>query len=398
MLETLYERLRNVAHWRCQEPVLIFESDDWGFERKASSAVLKQFGTPGERADEALETPEDLDKLYRVLETYQDPTGRPACFVANFITANPDFDAIAASRFSAYHDLPIGLTSAPALQQKWQEGLARKTFYPQYHGRSHIWPELWLQDVRADVPGARALFDARCNLGLSLLQEYPRRYHSEYINWSSGQLLTDNALLAWVRTGMDYFKQAFGYTSVSTIAPHYLFTNQTCQVWRQLGIHYVQGTNDRAIWRSKPMAHSDNYLRHTLGEKSPTGLCFLTRTVRFEPRLTRTDQDVKHAVQLIDYRLCDHLPIIVDTHRINFTGSHRDNGLSELAMLLDVIRKYHPYILTSVELGQAIQQNGMYQDIWTGEVRRLTPLETPLRRAACTYLRYYNHRSSVPQP
>src|SRR6185295_19321114 len=85
---------RYLSHVKFEEPILVFESDDWGMERKPAGRVIQKFAEPGEWADEQTESIEDLQCLYETLTKYHDAHGRPACITANFIMANPDFDQI----------------------------------------------------------------------------------------------------------------------------------------------------------------------------------------------------------------------------------------------------------------------------------------------------------------
>src|SRR5438105_12350584 len=134
-------KLHHWADWRCQEPVVVFESDDWGMERRACADFIKTFATPGDWADEESETPEDLNRLYDTLERHHDPNGRSALFTANFVLANPDFDSIQRDRFGGYFDTPVGQNDR--LASHWLEGFERCLFLPQYHGRAHFWPDAW---------------------------------------------------------------------------------------------------------------------------------------------------------------------------------------------------------------------------------------------------------------
>ncbi len=172
------------AQWRCTEPVLIFESDDWGLDRRASSERLKAFGKPGPRADEELETAEDLRRLFDVLDGHRDVTGRPAIFTGNVVVANPDHDAITRDRYEAYHEIPISVRED--LRAAWREGAARGVFCAELHGRRHFSSEAWMADLRSDVPGARALCSEHRHGGLSLLEGQAQRYHTEYVSWRTG--------------------------------------------------------------------------------------------------------------------------------------------------------------------------------------------------------------------
>lgn len=376
-MKRLLNRVRLAAHWRCAEPVIVLESDDWGLERRSCAALLSRYGQPGAWAEEMSETADDLSRLYAALESYRDPSGRPACFVANFVTGRADDARIAGAGFAAYYDLPLAQAAPGDVIAAWRAGMARRVFYPQYHGRAHFWPGGWLADLRADTPGARRLFEAGCAGGLSLLQNDGWRYHSEYLDWQTGQ---QPDLAEWLRGGLDYFRELFGFAPCSTIAPHYLFTARSAAAWARAGLRYVQGANYRILRRANG---AQKVISHALGERGPgrAGSFYLARNVKFEPRPQRPEQGVAAALCQIEAAFRWKIPAVVDTHRINYTAVYRDGALAALYDLLNGLRDYRPYVLTSAELGEAIAHNGAFRDVWTGEMRRLTPLDPPGRRA-----------------
>jgi hypothetical protein len=369
-------RLRWAAHWRCAEPLVLFECDDWGLLRKPCIQLLSNYGEPKDYARDRLETASDLERLYRVLEQFKDEVGRPACMTANFIVANPDFERIATSRFENYYEVPI--TENKTLKDKWLEGFDRKVFYPQYHGRSHFWPPALLRDLQADTPGVRELFINHCHGGLALLKDSGWRYHTEYLDWHSGKILPDPEQLLWLKIGLEYFHQTFKFSPKSTIAPHYIFNAYTCQAWRQVDFHFVQGTNYHILRNNDGSMRS---LSHALGESSPEGLIFLARTVRFEPRPRSRFRDVDKAMQAARNCFHHHIPAVIESHRLNFTGPWQEQALTWLSRFFEKLSPYNPIFLTPVELGQAIAQNGVFQDVFTGEIRHLTPLDGSWRRS-----------------
>ena len=368
-------RLKWEAHWRCAEPVVVLECDDWGLLRQPCQQLLSTYGEPQDWAKEWLETENDLERLYGILGQFRDVGGRPACITANFIVANPDFERIEASAFQKYYEIPI--LAHKTLKDKWLEGIARKVFLPQYHGRSHFWPPALLRDLQDDTPGARDLFRNHCHGGLALLKGSEWRYHSEYFNWYSGETLSDRERLSWVKKGLEYFQQTFNFFPKSTLTPHYLFDPSLCQTWRQAGFHFVQGTNYHILRKSDA---SMLVLSHALGEASPEGLLFLARMVRFEPRPRSRFKDVDTAVKGVLNCFQNRIPAVLESHRLNFTGPWQDQAFSSLSRLLEAISAYKPIFLTAVELGEAIAQNGIFQDVFTGEQRQLTPLGGPWRR------------------
>jgi len=369
----LTHRLRYLAHWRCAEPVVVFESDDWGLERRGCSDFLQKFGEPSKWADENIETVEDLEALYRTLERHCDSQGRPACFTANFIVSNPDFEAIASDCFETYHEVPI-LELNDSLRGKWLEGVERRVFLPQYHGRSHFWVESWLHDLRRGVPGARELFFHRCHGGLSLLKNQQSRYHSEYVEWSTGKEPTRLHLSHWLQGGLYIFQQVFGIFPHSTVAPHCIFTPKVCRALYTQGIKFMQGGN-RMLWFSNGKRWT---LRHVLGERSPEGLVFMLRNVIFEPWFDSSYCGVAAVLEQVYRCWQSHIPAIIQTHRIHYTAPWRHKALIELDTFLSALKTHRVLFLTTVELGEAIINNGVFHDIWTGETRYLTPVNSAL--------------------
>ena len=379
-------RLRHLATWRCAEPIVIFESDDWGMERHDCSAFLRRYGEPGNWAHEELETPEDMTYLYELLNQHVDVNGRPACFTANFVVANPDYDTIARSHFQDYAELPI--SHMDDLKSIWLEGVARRVFFPQYHARAHFWPQRWLGDLIGAVPGSRELFDHRCHGGLSLIKGQGWRYHSEYMDWNSGHYLSSQDLTAWLKGGLRIFEHVFCNVSLSTIPPHYICTPIQLSTWKQLGVRFVQGAGYRILRQRNGSAL---VLAHVLGEHSRQGLLFLSRNVKFEPHQHKTANGSLGTVlrEMISH-FRNRIPVVIDTHRINYTGHWRGDAIRELGQLLAALRPFRPRFLTTVELGQAIAEGGRYKDVWTGEVRSLSVLDGTSRHMLRAWLSRYN--------
>ena len=366
------------AHWRCAEPVLLLESDDWGLERRASSERLSALGEPGERADEETETADDLRSLFDVLNKHRDPTGRPAALTANFIVANPDHEAIARDRYDAYHETTID--TRDDLRAPYREGLERRVFTAELHGRRHFSVDEWMADLRRDVPGARRLSREGHHGGLSLLKDQTRRYHTEYVNWRTGIEPAGPALAGQLKESLDVLERLFGRRPSSTIAPHYVFSLRIARAWREAGLRFIQGSNFHVL-RGDGREYGGLWISHAMGEKGPEGLRYLRRSVRFEPRPERTHQGVATALPRIRRCFEQGIPAVVDTHRMNYTGRYRRGGLEALDELLGLLRPLGPRFLTTAELGEAIERGGSYRDAFTGSEQSLTPIDPVPRRA-----------------
>ena len=384
--KAIIARIRWVTHWRCAEPVVVFESDDWGMQRGGNLAAFQPYGELKDFTTEQTETLSSLQSLYDTLESYPDCKGRPPIFTANFITGNPDYVAIEADGFEKYTDIPI--SADKELLSGWKEGMERQVFYPQYHGRSHYWIENWLKDLQKDVPGARELFKKRQNGGLALLKNANWRYHSEYINWQNGDKMSGDELKTWINTGLKYFEDAFGFQPQSTISPHYLLPSSTLKVLAEVGFRFIQGGNYH-ILRNTQTGEQLN-LNHALGERAAEGMLFLARNVRFEPRPSRPEMGLESAWRNIERCFKANVPVIIDTHRINYTGAWQEESRQALSSLLKRISQYKPHFLTSVELGQAIQNDGKYVDVWSNETHFLQVRDSAFQKLIRRKLPLFN--------
>lgn len=377
-LERIAGLVRHQAQWRCAEPVVVIESDDWGLERKPCWELAREAGEPTDWALEASETAEDVERLSQLLARHRDETGRPACFTANFIVSNPDYEAIRKSSFEQWSDVPLRQWAADTVQRAYRAAIEEGTLYPQYHGLRHYNATLLLTDVRANA-AARKCFDSGCAAALSFAKGHLWRYHSEYADWSRGGAADPAALQAMVETGAAYFEDMFGFRPLSTIPPHYVVSEAGLAAWKTAGIRYVQGTNyqihpgpgGRKVIRRQPLGRAD----------AATGLISISRNVKFEPRPGRketADSAIAQAKQMIEARI----PAMIDTHRINYTGQFREAGLRDLERLLQALEVYRPRYLTTAELGQAIEFGGRYRDRVTGEERTLRPQQSLVRSIA----------------
>jgi hypothetical protein len=194
-----------------------------------------------------------------------------------------------------------------------------------------------------------------------------------------------------LKHSLDVLERLFGRRPSSTIAPHYIFSPRTEKAWRKAGLRFIQGGNYQVL-RGDDRGHGNFWVSHAMGEKSPSGLRYLRRSVRFEPRPERRHQGI--AAALPGIRLCfeQNIPAVLDTHRVNYTGQYREGGLRALNELLDALKPLRPRFLTTSEIGEAIEHGGRYRDIVTREERSLTPLDPVWRRGLRSALAGRNAR------
>jgi hypothetical protein len=362
----LDRKLSRWSDWRCSEPLVVFESDDWGMKRKECTQIVSKYGPVSEWANEDSETIDDLEGLFTVLDQFRGRNDRPPCITANFIVANPDYESIERSGFTKYYDKFIDETEPGEIFKKYNEGIRRRVFYPQYHGRRHVSATAFVSDLKENPEGARELLKAGCYGASSLLKGQNWRYHSEYLDWGQKKIIPYDEILKDLGESNSFFERHFGYTPKSTIPPHYIFTDETERAWREAGIKFIQGTGYRLVQSGNEKKIRSQYM----GQKSKHGLIYMIRTIKFEPREGR-NQGAIEAAKNVPSLVKSGIPIVIDTHRINYTGMHKKQGLSELRKFLEYLMQYDPMFITSVELGEAIEKNGPYMDVFSGEKRSL---------------------------
>ena len=137
----LFKYLPHYLRKRINEKFIIIESDDWGLERAitydAITCLEKRHGK--ERLSrwtfDSLETPDDLDELYGVLEKYKSKFDLPPVITANFITHNIDYSSFDKLRF-----IPISKgfnNDENKLMKLYKTGIENNFIFPQLHGYSH---------------------------------------------------------------------------------------------------------------------------------------------------------------------------------------------------------------------------------------------------------------------
>jgi len=382
-------RIRNHGQLRFREPILVLESDDWGLDRGPGADRLSQKNGPLRFiAQDRLETARELENLYQLLEGYRDALGRPYRMVANFIVENPDYEKTRLLDYQKIVCRPI--SEAGALADKWREGFTRGVFHPQYHGRFHFNFDNMQRDLRDDFPGARQFFENRIHDGFGSLEASAQHNFSEYLCFRTGREPRIPRLVDWLCEGLKIFRQTFGYESESAISPHFVFTPRTLEAMRCCGLKYLQGGNQRTFIGRGGRTEEWIYL---MGSHYYPGMVLLARTAKFEPGRGNPGWDVDAAWRRVRWCLKNRIPVVIDTHRFNYTGRFQEESLGKLNELLNRIRDYQPYVLSSDELGEAIARAGQTRLRLSGETVQLTPADKPFGR----YLRdkyYWNSNSA----
>ncbi len=358
-------RLRKISALKCKQHIVIFQSDDWGMVRSPSNTdFIENFGEPKIWAYDQLESIEELELLYQILSKYKDYNNNPPFIEANFIVSNPDFSA---TQKIDYQDLILkSIVENKDLLEKWKQGIKKRIFIPQYHGRLHFNREKMLEMIQND-PLSKKIFDSHLHGGVNNYSGGGWTLHSEYQKWEDGSEMLYSELLDWIKIGVLDFQKAFGYTPKSTIAPQYVFTPTTARAFAEAGFKIVQGTNMQFYKKN-----NKKITKHIpSGSTYYKGLISISRNVKFEPSRNHKDWCHKAVIEKCKKLIDSNTPIIIDSHRINYVGKFASKGRNELDMLLNDLTQLGCIFLSSEEFVSAIENNGKYIELGTLKERNI---------------------------
>ncbi len=373
-LKKIRSKLRSWSQVRFTEPIVIFESDDWGLWRSPEDkSVLESFGEPKIWGYDQLESVAELEAFYKLFEKFIDTEGNHPFAEANFVISNPDFKATQAN---GYHEIVLKpISKDPERLAKWKEGVNRKVFLPQYHGRLHFNYKRMLHALIND-PVSRNIFEAGIHGGMNNYLEGKWGLHSEYLDWETGTI-PDN-LRQWTHTGLNQFEQVFGYRAKSTVAPQYIFTPGMAGVFREANLTCIQGTNMQ-LYKTEDGTEYKRNLPN--GSSHYETLIGISRNVKFEPSRGVAAWNTDEALAAASRLIAGNIPVIIDSHRINYVGGFAANGIKELERFLEGLIRMKVRFMASFELAEAITSNGNYKEFFTGKNKNLEAIgEGPVKK------------------
>ncbi|MEQ8704188.1 MAG: hypothetical protein RIC19_09730 [Phaeodactylibacter sp.] len=315
--------------------------------------------------NDCLESEEDLQNLFGVLQHYKDHKGNHPIFTANTIVANPDFDKIAASSFEEYYFEPFTNTyrryyAGESVFETFQSGIRQKLFWPQLHGREHLNLSRWMRDLKEGVAETHLSFNyGMTGISRHITQSNRGSYQAAFDGRQSEALYDKKTIL---KDAVYIFKDIFGFQSQSFIAPNYIWDEGIENHAHELGIKYFQGSRVQRL----PKDHGDRLKirRHYMGQRNHNDQRYLVRNADFEPTLDNHKDSVGSCLEQINRAFRWRKPAVICTHRVNYIGSlNPDNAkqnLAQLNQLISSILERWPNVefMTSDQLGQTMDADG----------------------------------------
>lgn len=349
---------KNIVGWKTQQKYVVFSVDDYGNVRLDSAQARSEMDLAGMKiysrfdALDTLETRQDLEQLYEVLQSVKGQDGKPAVFTPFALPCNIDFETMASEGYAQYRyenlDRTYEKLSArdPQAYQGawnlWQEGIRTGIMQPQFHGREHLNLHIFNDQLqKRDVQLLTALKN-RSYTSISD-EDYPQ--HSSTAAYDFYDPAELEPMKENLRDGLTRFEQVYGYKSDYFTPPVYHIHHSLFGTLLENGVKYI----DLDLVRNEHQGFGQfkrefNYT----GKKTPEGLRVMVRNVVFEPTEDRGLDWTAFALKQIEAAFRWNRPAIISSHRVNFCGhidaQNRTKGLAELKKLLQVIVQKWPEV------------------------------------------------------
>ena len=366
----LSRNIFNARGPKTKRRILVIESDDWGTIRTASKHSIWRLEKKGYKLSECpynsfdrIESNSDLERLFELCNSFEDVNGNVLKITANTIVTNPDFEKIKESKFKDYHfeyfvETLKRYPDADRVFELYKQGIGHNFFVPQFHGREHVNISRWLSLLQLNRKDCIDAFEERM---FSIHSKEFRDYKMELmdaLDCDSDQDLEK----AKIRTseGLEIFRQIFGYSSSTFIAPCFIWHSDLLKVLSENGVSSIQGM----YYQLEPLLKEGLVYKkrtHHFGQKTKFGQNYLVRNVFFEPSITQNIDNVDHCLKQIQNAFFWNKPAVISSHRLNYISSiDSENGTKGLRALAELIRKVQKKwnnveFMSSNELGDLIK-------------------------------------------
>jgi hypothetical protein len=365
MKAILKKHLINARGKRLNQKYIIFESDDWGAiripdiqtrEHLLKNNLIKR-NDPFSRLD-TIETSEDYNELFNVLNKHQDESGRHPIMTANFILNNPNFEEIEKVNFEHYIAESFQETykknkGSEDAFQVLQKGINQNLIQPQFHGSEHLNVVRWMKYLKSGEESFRFAFNKKC-FAINEKSSDNRRHNLmasyDYDNEEELAFVKKN-----IKQGLIQFENIFGFKSATTIAPCYVWDKQ---IEQEMLVGKVLGFQGSFLQNYPNPGKSFKKIYHYIGQKNNNKQFYFVRNGLFEPSLNDNVDWVSKCLESIEIAFKWGKPAIIGAHRINFVGGlnqdQRNQNLQKLDLLLAKITEKWPEVkfISSSELAK----------------------------------------------
>jgi hypothetical protein len=370
-LQSIFQNFKNIIGWKTKRKIVVLSVDDYGNVRVNSKQARTNMDAAGlkiySRFDllDTLETKQDLEQLFAVLNSVKDKNDRSAVFTPFALPCNIDFEKMAADdyRHFYYENLPVTYRKLAKEQPEaydgawelWQEGISKGFLKPQFHGREHLNLLVLNDKLTKRDPQLLAALKNKSFTSISD-DDYPTMSSTAAFDFFD---VNDNEQFKpIIEEGLQLFEEVYGYRSNYFTPPVYQIHHSLFSTLKENGIEYI----DLGLVRKEHQGQSKyqtsfNYI----GKKTKENLTIMVRNIVFEPTDERGLDWVNFTIKQIERAFRWNKPAIISSHRVNFCGhidpKNREKGLTALKNLLDEIVKKWPDVefMSADELAETLK-------------------------------------------
>jgi hypothetical protein len=355
VLLAIYRRAA-VAAWRepvLQQPVVIFESDDWSPGPATDASRLRQIG--------------------EALKASSDSTGRHPVATLGVVLRIPDRARIVADGYAKYTALSFDGEPFSAVRAAICAGQAEGVFDAQLHGMEHYRRETLLAAARTDKR-VRQWFEQE---GPARTEDLPAELQSRWIDGGSlpsGRLDAEE-VASEAGAEAAAFRALFSRDPEVAVPPTFVWNDAVETAWATAGVRVIVTPGRRFEYRDRAGRPGGPARPIRNGDRSPYGPLYVVRDEYFEPLKGHRAEDLWLAVERKARR---GRPALMEMHRFNFTGTpdSAERSLAELARGLAGLGSRFPTVryMTTRELAAAIERTdpALVQTDWIGRLRAWT--------------------------
>jgi hypothetical protein len=353
LLALAYRRELSAA-WRepvLRAPVMILESDDWGY-----GPLLQA---------------ERLDRIADLLAGFQDAFERHPVATLGVVLAGPDTDRMRADECRTYHRLMLSDPSFAPVREAMLRGAARGVFALQLHGMEHFWPPCLMRSASNSPQIRQWLTGDR----FPSTEDLPAPLQSRWIDASSlpSTALPADQVAAAAIEEVRAFATVFGVAPEVVVPATFIWTDAVEAAWAGAGVRVVVTPglrNESRDAEGRVVAGEHTYFNAATGAQ---GVSYVVRDCYLEPSLGHTHESTLPALRA---KTRAGRPTLVEIHRLNFIGDERSvqHALDKVKLLLEAARAEFPtvrFMSTAELLRQCRDRSTLVERRWTARVHFL---------------------------
>ena len=338
--------------FRTTRRIIIIESDDWGSIRVSSKKAWEDFRDMGYHVDERpyerydiLESDGDVTALAEVLLKFKDCHGNHPVFTLNYLSSNPDFDAIRENGLSVYCNESIEVTYSKYPQthhnvlELVRKGINENIFLPQCHGREHFNVQAWMRALQSDDIDTINSF--RYNMCGVAPKDNPIQGNRFMRALECSTASDQEYVCRAVSDGLAKFQRIWGFPSLTFVAPNYTWNDSIESVLNQHDVKLIQTV------RVQHISDKKKDILHYSGEQNRWHQYYSIRNCFFEPATSLSpENEVNACFNSIQSAFEAKKIAVLSSHRINYASGidvkNRDRSLYKLESLLSKITTSFP--------------------------------------------------------